>query len=282
MKLPYLLRVAIQEPFVSKNPLIPLLLPIAVSLIAGGTAGYFATVQQIHGLKAGNGSSSERIDPDALRDAILAQPEIVEEAFYALQAKRQAEADASKKGAMANAKEALFKDKRDPVIGADDAPFVLVEFFDYNCAYCKVASKWVRTALEENPGKIKVILKDFPILEGRSEGSRESSEAAWAARLQGKDKYEAFHFALMDARGGFDSQRIDEIAANSGLDVVRLRADMKANAKAFDTLIEGNMSLARSLGIDGTPAFISGDTFISGADTQKLQSLLDAALAEDS
>ncbi len=266
----------------SKNLLIPLLLPISVSLIAGGTAGYLATFEQIQNLKAGKGVSSQMIDPDALREAILAQPEVVEEAFYALQAKRQAEADAAKKGALANVKGALFNDKNDPVIGPDDAPFVLVEFFDYNCAYCKVASKWLRTALDENPGKIKIILKDFPILEGRSKGSRESSEAAWAARLQGKDKYEAFHFALMDARGGFDSQRIDEIAANSGLDVARLRADMKANKKAFDTLVEGNMRLARSLGIDGTPAFIAGDTFVTGADTQKLQSLLDAALAEDS
>ena len=64
--------------------------------------------------------------------------------------------------------------------------------------------------------------------------------------------------------------------------MARLRADMKANKKAFDTLVESNMRLARSLGIDGTPAFITGDTFITGADTQKLQSLLDAALAEDS
>lgn len=266
----------------SKNLFIPLILPIAVSIIAGGTAGYFATNERIHDLKKSNGSTREIIDPDSLRDAILAQPEIVEEAFYALQAKRQAEADAAKRGALVDSKGALFNAGQDPVIGADDAPFVLVEFFDYNCAYCKIASQWLRTALKENPGKIKVILKDFPILEGRSKGSRESSEAAWAARLQGKDKYETFHFALMDARGGFDSERIDEIAANSGLDVARLRADMKVNAKAFNALIKENMSLARSLGIDGTPAFITGNTFITGADTKKLQSLLDAAIAEDS
>jgi len=251
-------------------------------VIAGGAAGYFATYVQTQKLKTANGSSSQMIDADALRNAILAEPEIVEEAFYALQAKRQAEADAAKKGAMATAKDALFKDKKDPVIGADDAPFVLVEFFDYNCAYCKIASKWLRTALKENPGKIKVIMKDFPILEGRSKGSREASEAAWAAKLQGKDKYQAFHFALMDARGGFDSKRIDEIAAKSGLDVARLRTDMKANAKAFNALIEDNMSLARNLGINGTPAFITGNTFITGADTDKLQSLLDTAIAEES
>jgi protein-disulfide isomerase len=267
---------------VSKNLLISLALPIAVSIIAGGAAGYFATYEQIHKLKANKGTIGSTIDAQSLRTAILANPEMIEEAFYALQDKRQAEADAVKRVAMADANGPLYSSKLDPVLGADNAPFVLVEFFDYNCGFCKVASKWVKDSLKAHPGKIKVIMKDFPILEGRSKGSRESSEAAWAVRLQGQDVYEKFHFALMEARGGFDSARIDEIAASVGVDVNRMRADMKKNAPAFDALMKENMALARQLGIDGTPAFITGDTFISGANTDLLQTLLDKTLTEDS
>ena len=266
----------------SKNLLIPLVLPIAVSIIAGGAAGYFAAYEQIYKLKANKAAVSSTIDPQSLRTAILSNPEMIEEAFYALQDKRQTEADAVKRVAMADANGPLYTSKLDPILGTENAPFVLVEFFDYNCGFCKLASKWMRSSLQANPGKIKVIMKDFPILEGRSKGSRESSAAAWAVRLQGQGLYENFHFALMDARGGFDSTRIDEIAASVDVDVERMRADMKKNAKAFDALMEENMALARQLGIDGTPAFVTGDTFISGANTDLLQTLLDKALAEDS
>lgn len=265
----------------SKNLLVSLAAPIAISLIAGGAAGYFATYAQIHNLKAKERAITSPIDPQSLRAAILANPEMIEEAFYALQDKRKAKADAAKRVAMANAKGLLYDSKLDPILGAKDAPFVLVEFFDYNCGFCKIASKWIKSSLEDHPGKIKVIMKDFPILEGRSKGSRESSAAAWAVRLQGQDIYEKFHFALMNTRGGFDSARIDEIAASVGVNVERMRADMKKNAAAFDALMEENMALARQLGIDGTPAFVTGDTFISGANTDLLQSLLDKALSDD-
>ncbi len=252
-------------------------LAVLVSAIVGGGAGYFAAKT---GLSTSTTDTDNSLDEQRVRTILLDRPEIVEEAFFALQTKRKAEADAEKRVALAQAQGALYNSKYDPIIGTDDAPFVMVEFFDYNCSYCKIASKWMQTTLMSNPGKIKVIMKDFPILEGRSNGSREAAAAAWVARLQGRDKYQAFHFALMDARGGFDSARIDDIAKTSGLDVARMRADMKTNAKAFEDLMVENFALARQLGIDGTPAFISGSNFISGADTDRLQGLLDAAIFE--
>ncbi len=265
-----------------KTNIITLAVAAFVSAIIGGGAGYFAA-------QSGSKSAPMPTETNAqgrndfandVRTALLARPEIVEEAFYALQAKRQAEADKAKKLAMANAGNALYAEPRDPVIGVDDAPFVVVEFFDYNCGFCKVASEWLQTAVDKHPGKIKVIMKDFPILEARSNGSRLASAAAWAARLQGQDKYTTFHFAMMAARGGFDDARIDSLAKESGVDVARMRADMKTHAKAFEALMEANFALARQLGIDGTPAFITGDTFISGADTDRLQLLLEAKLFE--
>ncbi len=256
----------------SRNMLASLTLAVVIGAFSGGLAGYFAARSSVGAQMSG----------DQVRAALLERPEIVEEAFYALQAKRQAAAEEQKAKALAQSGDALYHDTRDPVIGPKDAPFVAVEFFDYNCAYCKLASKWLKNALEEHPGKIRLILKDFPILEGRAKGSREAAEAAWAARLQGPDKYQAFHFALLDARGGFDSKRIDAIAAQSGIDVARMRADMKKNAKAFAALLDANMSTAASLGINGTPGFVIGDTLIAGADTAKLQALLDAALKKDS
>ncbi len=261
----------------SRNFLATIALAALVSIIAGSGAGYFAAK---HVSSPTNGSNANNMTEETVRSAILTNPEIIEEAFYALQSKRKAEADAAASIALAQSQDALYNVKLDPTLGVNEAPFVVVEFFDYNCGYCKVASEWMKKALAENPGKMKVIMKDFPVLEGRSEGSRESSEAAWAARLQGQDKYEAFHFALMDTRGGFDSARIDDIADSAGLDVARMRADMKANAPAFEALIQSNFALARQLGIDGTPAFITGSNLISGADTNRLQSLLETAIFE--
>ncbi len=252
----------------SKTMIASVVLALLAGAVSGGLAGYMAA-------RSGSGA---QLDGAQVRTALLEQPEMVEEAFYALQAKRQAEADKQRAKALAQSGDALYHDRRDPVIGPEDAPFVLVEFFDYNCAYCKLASKWLKQALAEHPGKIRLILKDFPILEGRAKGSREAAEAAWAARLQGPDKFQAFHFALLDARGGFDSRRIDKIAEQSGIDVARMRADMKANAKAFAALLDANMSTAASLGINGTPGFVTNGTLIAGADTAKLQALLDAAL----
>ena len=256
----------------SRSFLIALIAALVAGALGGAGAGYLVVTK----MAAPGGSSS----PEAVRSALLARPEIVEEAFYALQAKRQAEAEASKAKVLGSSGKALYDDKRNPVIGPDGAPFELVEFFDYNCAYCKLASKWIKKAMDEHPGKIRLILKDFPILEGRAKGSREASAAAWAARLQGADKYKAFHFALLDARGGFDSVRIDEIAAKSGVNVEKMRADMKAEAKAFAAMLDANYALAKSLDINGTPGFVTGSTLIAGADTDQLQALLDAALQE--
>ena len=260
----------------SNNLTNTLILPLIVSALAGGAAGYFAAGTQG---KLAPGGATE-ISASDVRTAILSRPEMVEEAFYALQEKRRVEEQATKRAAMGNASDALYGSKLDPVIGPDDAPFVMVEFFDYNCGFCKIASKWLKASLAENPGKIKIVMKDFPILEGRSNGSRLASAAAWAARLQGEEKYAAFHFALMDTRGGFDDKRIDDIASGVGLDVARMRADMNTHKESFEALMNENFALAAQLGIDGTPAFIIGDTFISGANTEKLQSLLDAAIKD--
>jgi protein-disulfide isomerase len=262
------------------KPILNTLVPAVIAgLIAGAGAGYFAAGYN----QSGATSEAENVfSQDAVRSIIMARPEIIEDAFYALQKKRQAEADAAKKVSLVQSQSALFNDKNDPIMGADDAPFVVVEFFDYNCGYCKLASKWMKTTLENQPGNIKVIMKDFPILDGRGNGSRLASEAAWAVHLQGREIYTAFHFALMDARGGFDTKRIDDIAAGHGVDVARMHKDMKNNAKAFEDLMQVNYALASQLGINGTPAFITGDTIITGADTEKLQTMMDAALTEES
>ncbi len=269
-----------EELLLSKNTVLLIVLAVLAGAVSGGTAGYMAAGKHKASAPTDNTMSSHIVNAASVREALLSRPEIVEEAFYALQAKRKTEAEQNSKNALTLLRDALFNDASDPVVGADGAPFVMVEFFDYNCSYCKLASKWLQTTLKENPGKIKIILKDFPILDGRSNGSRRASEAAWAARIQGRDKYTKFHFALMNARGGFDDARIDELARQSGLDIAKMRADMKANAPAFESLIKQNFALAQQLGIDGTPAFITGDTIISGANTDKLQTLLDEALAK--
>lgn len=253
-----------------------------ISAVIGGAAGYFAgqstTPSVDTSQKGDNTSLSDDAFTKSLRASLYEHPEIVESALYALQEKRSVAAAQNRKQAIANARVGLLGDPRAPYVGAKDAAFVVVEFFDYNCGFCKIASEWVREAVQKHPGKIKVIMKDFPILEGRSKGSKESSAAAWAAQRQGQEKFEAFHFALMKAQGGYDTETINKIARESGVDVALMRADMQANAQAFEALMEANYTLARQLGIDGTPAFVIDDTLISGADTDSLQQALEATL----
>ncbi|MCW5723811.1 MAG: DsbA family protein [Maricaulaceae bacterium] len=209
-----------------------------------------------------------------VRETLVSNPQIIEEAIIELQRlARQREADMAL--AMVQANETLiYGDGRDPRIGEAGAPVRIVEFVDYNCGFCRVAARWVQSAMERNPEQVQLIVKEYPIL---SESSVEAAHAALAVWRQGKDVYGRFHMAMVQATGALTADRIDTFAEEAGADVARMRADME------DPEIEAHlgdvMRLGRILGIDGTPFFIIGDQVVFGANERALDEALAAALA---
>ncbi|MEM9716806.1 MAG: DsbA family protein [Pseudomonadota bacterium] len=141
------------------------------------------------------------------------------------------------------------------VIGDPNAPITIVEFFDYNCGFCKRAATVLRDVLEDNPD-VKIVLREFPIL---NEGSIYAARAALAAREQGR--YEDFHWAMMDIRQANEASVL-QTAEGLGLDMDQLKADMQLETVESHLLL--TRYLAEGLEISGTPAFLIGDKVVRG------------------
>ena len=160
-------------------------------------------------------------------------------------------------------------------IGPADAKVTVVEFFDYRCGFCKRSASWATALPEKYDDQVRVVFKELPIL------SAESEKAALAALAAGKqDKYIEMHMALMelDNGTGFGPDVIDAAAESVGVDVARMRADMKS--VDVQKTVADSKSLARSLGISGTPNFIIGTELVPSADITQVEALIQTALAD--
>lgn len=221
-----------------------------------------------------NAEESKAIE-DLVRNYLLDHPEVLIQALQSYEQRQQAaEAERQRQAILAEV-EALSRDPDDPVIGNPDGDVTLVEFFDYRCPYCKRVSGTLVQLMEEDP-KLRVVMKEFPIL---SQESVQAARAGLAAARQGK--YHSFHFALMDKGGSFSDQEIFAVAQSVGLDVERLRADMQD--PAIESTLRRVHRLAGKLGISGTPAFVIGDTLVPGAvGLEQLRALVAEARAQQS
>lgn len=196
-----------------------------------------------------------------VRDYLLRNPELMQEVLAELE-KRQSAAEAAKaKAAVKNNATALFNSPRQIVLGNPQGDVTLVEFFDYNCGFCKRALGDLVNLIQEDP-KLRVVLKDFPVL---GQGSVEAAQVAIAAQLQSKDpkKYFDFHQKLLLHRGQADKARALAIAKEVGYDVARIERDM--NSVGVRDAIAEDMRLAEALGLNGTPSYVVGDEVVIGA-----------------
>ena len=192
-----------------------------------------------------------------IRDYLISNPDVLREAFEALEQQQQlAQQEQSRESIVANA-DMLFRSERGFVYGNANGNVTMVEFFDYNCGYCKRSLGDVMTLVDSDPN-LKLVLKEFPIL---GPGSLYAARAAIASKKQ--NKYWEFHRALMQSRGAVDESQVLEIAGSIGLDVDRLKADM--DDPEVNATINESMELANAIGINGTPAFVIADTLIPGA-----------------
>ncbi len=203
-----------------------------------------------------------------VRQTLIENPEILAEAMQALQVKRAGEAEAMQKAAIRDNRSALVH-ADDPFLGPKAAKVAVVEFFDYNCGYCRAAFPDLQATLKANPDA-RIVIKDLPVLGPESVAA---SRLALAARKQGK--YVEFHTALMATRARIDEATALTVAKTVGLDLDKLKADAKG--KEVDDTLARNHALAEALGITGTPSFVIGETLIPGKVSAEV---LGQALAE--
>ena len=219
-------------------------------------------------------SSMDRAEiEEIVREYILENPEIIEDALIELQRRaRQREQDAML-GAINQANDVMFGDSRDPSIGPDNAEVTVVEFFDYRCPYCTVSNEWVQAAKAEHGDRIRFVFKEFPVRGAASTNAARASLAVWRVA---PGSYEAFHNALINASGPIPDERIDAFALNAGVDVAAMRAEM--GSADISRQLDDVEALARAIGITGTPFFIVENTVIPGADLEGLENALNEAL----
>jgi protein-disulfide isomerase len=196
-----------------------------------------------------------------IKDYLMKHPELIQDVMSELD-KKQQEADAAKATATIKDNNAtLFNSPHQVVLGNPQGKIQVVEFFDYNCGFCKRALPDMMSLLKDNPD-IKFVLKEFPVL---GEGSVEAAHVAVAARMQdptGK-KYIDFHQKLLGGRGPADKARALAVAKDVGFDMTRLEKDM--NSDEVKTTIDEDMKLADALGVNGTPSYVIGDELVVGA-----------------
>jgi len=217
---------------------------------------------------SGGGLPVEQVEK-IVREYLMREPEIIYQALEELQ-RRQADAAAERqRTAVAANRAQLFEQSIDPVAGNPDGNVTVVEFFDYQCQYCRRVVPALQALLKEDQ-KLKLVFKEFPIL---GEASVTAARASLAARAQ--DRYLPFHLALMGARD-LSLDAIMRLAESVGLDTERLASDMRS--PEIEAQIQANYALAHELGIEGTPAFVVGDELIPGAvEKARLAQLIEEA-----
>jgi protein-disulfide isomerase len=244
--------------------LAPLLLLIGVGFLLFGRNGDQSGTDAAHGVGALIGANTAHFSPEQKRaiegivkDYLIANPEIFVEVQGALEAKMAKEEAEKTKGLVAeNAKE-LYHHPDAPVAGNTSGDITVVEFFDYNCGYCKHGFADIAKLIEQDKN-VRFVFKEFPILRDESE---QASKVALAARMQGK--YWEVHRELITAKGLVNEAVALKAAEKLGLDMTKLKADMASPEVKAE--LDRVKELAKKMSINGTPHFLVGDRAIGGA-----------------
>jgi protein-disulfide isomerase len=191
-----------------------------------------------------------------VNDYLTKNPEVLIGALKKAEAEMDRDADAKTAALIALHRHDLYDNPQTPVGGNPQGKVSLVEFFDYRCPYCKATQPSLEKLAAEDP-QLRLVYKEFPIL---GPVSVTAAHAALAARRQGK--YDAFHRAMMAARGNITDDTVFAVAKSVGLDIAQLKRDMAA--PEIKEEIAANMKLADAIEVSGTPAFVVGDQLIPG------------------
>ncbi len=197
---------------------------------------------------------------EIVRDYLIKNPEVLQEVMVELDKKQQEESSRAQSAALSESKDILYSSKHSSVVGNPEGNVTIVEFFDYNCGYCKRAVADLGELMKADPN-LRVILKDLPVL---GEDSVQASQVALAVQRQlSGEKLFKYHYDLMHSTGRVGAQQALAMAQSMGLDMERLRKDMKSDD--IRAALQENYALGDKLGLSGTPAFVVGDTVVPGA-----------------
>lgn len=229
---------------------------------------------------AGTATAQNTVDPaerarieSVVRDYLLKNPEIILEAMQVLEQRETAATEQRRQEAIAVLAPTLTASPLTPVIGASDADVTVVEFFDYQCGYCKRLFPGLRSIMETDKD-LRFIFVEFPIL---GPASLVASKAALAAQKQ--DLYMEFHTALMEFQGRLNDDVIFGKAEEVGLDIERLKADMED--PQITRYIEMTRAVAESIDVRGTPAMVIGTQFVGGyVPDEQLEAVIERARSE--
>jgi protein-disulfide isomerase len=233
---------------------------LKVMLIAA-TAGILSTAATVP-VRAQAFSEPQRTElQQIIREYLIKHPEVLQEAMAELEKRQQVAETEKAKAAVKTQAEKLFSSPRQVVIGNAQGDVTLVEFFDYNCGYCKRALSDLMNIMKDDP-KLRVVLKEFPVL---GPGSVEAAQVAVAVRMQDKSgkKYLDFHQKLLGGRGQADKARALAAAKDAGMDMTRLEKDIASDEVRAS--LDESFKLAESLGLNGTPSYVVGNDVVIGA-----------------
>jgi len=202
-----------------------------------------------------------------VREFILQHPEVLMESVQSYRERERVETQERSNAAIGANRSDLLDDPTSPVIGDAGAGIAIVQFFDYQCGYCRRVAPTVSKLLEEHKN-VRVIFKELPIL---GPESHLASRAALAAAKQGA--YAPFHQKLLAVDGPITAKAIEELTDQLGLDLARLRRDMSSPEVA--AILVHNQRLANTLGVQSTPSFVIGNELIPGAmDLRRFEELI--------
>lgn len=194
---------------------------------------------------------------EIIKDYLIKNPEIMFEVQSALDEKSQKDQDAKLKAFMATNAKTIYRAADSSVAGDPNGDVTVVEFFDYNCGYCKRGLPEVQRLIHDDK-KVRFVFKELPIL---AKGSEEAARVALAAKRQGK--YWEFHQAMLGSKGQANEASALKIAESLGLDMNKVKADMASDSVKNE--LQADLQLAKQLGVNGTPHFLVGDKAIPGA-----------------
>jgi len=211
--------------------------------------------------EAGTGlSDDQRTEVEAIiRNYLIAHPEIIRDAITELQRREDVAAAEQQTKAITANKDLLFDSNREIVFGNPKGDVTLVEFFDYNCTYCRRAQADMKQLLNEDKN-LRIVMKQFPVL---GDGSVEAATVGIAVHLVAPDKYFEFHDAMLHERGQANGERALAVAAEIGLYRAAIEGKMK-DPEVKATIGEA-YDLASKLALSGTPSYVTAKEVVVGA-----------------
>jgi protein-disulfide isomerase len=206
-------------------------------------------------------STSQKSEIETIiKNYIIKNPEIVRDAITELEGREKAAENEARDKIIADMQGPLYASPHEAIVGNPDGKVTLVEFFDYNCGYCKKMLPDIVRLIKDNPD-LRVILRDYPIL---SDASVDAAQIAAAARNQFKgDKFWEFHQRLLSSHGLVGKDQAIAVAQSLGADMEKLAKD--ATAPGVKEGLDESDRLGRDLALNGTPSYVVGNEVVVGA-----------------